>query len=133
MTPIDWNAKAKEALDRTDIMALSTVDEDGNSWTSPVHYDCNSKFELSFQSMMDTQHVQNILKHPQVSVAIYHPEADGGGAHIGLQITGMAKAASKKDGGGWHTFTIIPDEAWYFNSKTAHSREKIDLQKFSLK
>src|SRR5271154_4344520 len=119
MTPIDWNAKAKEALDRTDIMALSTVDEDGNSWTSPVHYECNSKLEFSFQSMMNTKHVQNILKHPQVSVAIYHPEAASDGAHIGLQIRGIAKEASSKGGEGWHTFTITPDEAWYFNSKTA--------------
>lgn len=128
----DWNARIKEALERTDIMALSTVDENGNSWTAPLQYSYNSKLELSFVSMMDTKHVQNILKHPQVSVAIYHPEAVSGGGHIGLQIAGTAKAASSKSDGGWHTFTIVPDEVWCFNSKISHEREKVDLRELNL-
>lgn len=130
---IDWNTKIKEALERTDIMALSTVDEDGNNWTAPLQYHYNSKLKLSFQSMMDTKHVQNILKHPRVSVAIYHPEATPGGGHIGLQIMGTAKEASSKSGGGWHTFTIAPDEVWYFNSKTSRERERVDLRGLEVK
>jgi general stress protein 26 len=132
MSSIDWNAKVKEALERASVMALSTVDEEGNSWTAPVGYSYNSKLELSFQSIMDTKHVQNILKHPQVSVAIYNPDAAPGGGHIGLQIAGVAHALSSKSDGGWHTFTIIPDEAWYFNSKASHGREEINLQELNL-
>lgn len=73
MLTIDWNAKVKEALERTDIMALSTTGDDG-SWTSPVQFTFSAQFELSFMSMMDTKHVTNILKDTQVSVAIYKPE-----------------------------------------------------------
>src|SRR5262245_55865686 len=32
MNEIDWNDKVKEALDRTEFMAISTIDADG-SWT----------------------------------------------------------------------------------------------------
>jgi len=35
MTNIDWAAKVKEALDRTDIMALSTIGPDG---AGPVQF-----------------------------------------------------------------------------------------------
>ena len=104
MGPIDWNKKVKQALQRTDIMALSTVGE-GGSWTCPVHYDFGPKLELYFQSQKDTKHVANILKDARVSVAIYNPEALPDGGHMGLQIKGSAKLVSK---GQWLRFEIIP-------------------------
>lgn len=124
----DLNAKVKEALGRTDIMALSTVGEDG-SWTSPVQYSHGPKMELYFLSLKDTKHVTNILKDPRVSLAIYHPEALPNGAHIGLQIKGSAKLVSE---GKWLRFQITPQEAWYFNSHSASPREQIDLTKLEL-
>jgi uncharacterized protein YhbP (UPF0306 family) len=93
MLTIDWNVKVKEALERTDILALSTIGDDG-SWTSPVQFTYNSQLELSFLSMMDTKHVTNILKEPRVSVAIYKPEPLPGGGNLGLQIKGTAKIIS---------------------------------------
>lgn len=132
MESIDWNAKAKEALERTNIMALSTVGEEG-SWTCPVHYSFSSKFELSFQSKMNTKHVTNILKDPRVSVAIYKPEELPGGGNLSLQIKGTAKLAEgKKEGEEWHTFTIIPEEVWCFDTRVSHERQKIDLANLSL-
>jgi nitroimidazol reductase NimA-like FMN-containing flavoprotein (pyridoxamine 5'-phosphate oxidase superfamily) len=65
-------------LERTPIMALSTVGPDG-SWTSPVQFAYNEKLELSFMSMPDTKHVQNILKDPRVSAAIYSFPGPPGG------------------------------------------------------
>src|SRR6478736_6263718 len=112
MKATDWNAKVKEALERTDIMALSTVDERG-SWISPVQYTYDSNLELSFTSMMDTSHVRNILEDPRVSVAIYKPEPFPDGGNLGLQIRGRAELVSK-EGEGWHCFRIIPDEVWCF-------------------
>src|SRR5215813_11152590 len=37
MNAIDWNEKVKEALDRTEFMAISTIDA-GGSWTCPVQF-----------------------------------------------------------------------------------------------
>jgi hypothetical protein len=35
MNDTELQARVREALERTDIMALSTIDEDGGPWTSP--------------------------------------------------------------------------------------------------
>ena len=116
-TDIDWHAKVKEALDRTDIMALSTLGDDG-SWTSPVQYRHGPKLELYFESMKDTKHVANIRKDPRVSVAIYWPEEFPGGGNLGLQIRGTAEEVTGQDNrrsaesGGWHTFKVTPNELW---------------------
>jgi hypothetical protein len=40
MADADLNARVKEALERTEIMALSTIGPDG-SWTSPVQFRYN--------------------------------------------------------------------------------------------
>src|SRR5207247_7520654 len=89
MTNIDWAAKVKEALDRTDIMALSTIGPDG-SWTGPVQYRYSEKLDLYFVSLKSSRHVTNILHDPRVSVAIYKPEPFPGpkGGNLGLQIRG---------------------------------------------
>lgn len=129
MTKIDWHAKVKEALDRTDIMALSTVGDDG-SWTSPVQYRHGPHLELYFVSMTDTKHVANIRKNPRVSVAIYWPAELPGGGNLGLQIRGTAEEVTSGDNdrpGGWHTLKVTPDEVWCFDSRVSPKRQKIDL------
>jgi len=123
----DWNGRVREALKRTDIMALSTLGPDG-SWTTPVQYRYNKKFELSFVSLMDAKHVANILRDSRVSAAIYHPEQFASGGSLGLQLKGNATRASINDvEDEWHTFTIIPDEVWCFDSRVSRERVKIDL------
>jgi len=132
MMAIDWNTKVKEALERTDIMALSTIGDDG-SWTSPVQFTYTSQFELSFLSMMDTKHVTNILKDPRVSAAIYRPEPFPGGGNLGLQIKGSAKIISgEHEANVWHRFQITPEEVWCFDSRVSHRREKIDFVNLKL-
>src|SRR5215470_3070589 len=42
MNEIDWNEKVKEALDRTEFMAISTIDA-GGSWTCPVQFGHSEK------------------------------------------------------------------------------------------
>ena len=130
---VDWNARVKEALERTDIMALSTIGADG-SWTTPVQYSYSEALELSFVSMMDRKHVANILTHPYVSAAIYNPERFPGGGSLGLQIKGGATLVSGDvdDREGWHAFTITPDEVWCFDSRVSRKREKIDLTNLKL-
>ena len=134
---IDWPARVEEALDRTDIMALSTIDDDG-SWTSPVQYRHGPKLELYLESMKDTKHVANIRKDSRVSVAIYWPAEFFGGGNLGLQIRGTAEEVTGEDhlrpteSEGWHTFKITPDEVWCFNSRVSPTRHKIELAELAV-
>jgi general stress protein 26 len=128
MKSVNWNQKVEEALKRTDIMALSTIGEDG-SWTSPVQYSYGPKLELFFLSLKNSKHVGNILKNPRVSLAIYHPEALPGGGHVGLQIKGTIKLVSEDE---WMRFEIFPDEVWYFDSSVSSEREKVSLDELNL-
>jgi hypothetical protein len=43
MNDTELQARVRQALERTDIMALSTIDEDGGPWTSPVQYQRDSE------------------------------------------------------------------------------------------
>jgi general stress protein 26 len=126
----DVSKRVKEALDRTEIMALSTVGDDG-SWVSPVRFEYNERLELTFTSMMDTKHVQNILKDPRVSAAIYSFPGPPGG-NLGLQIKGKAEHISSGREEGWQQFKITPDEVWYFDSRELRKRQKVDLSKLQI-
>jgi len=132
-TRSDWNARVRKALERADIMALSTIGADG-SWTTPVQYSYSPTLELTFVSMMDTKHVSNILADPRVSVAIYQPQRLPGGASLGLQIKGRATVTRKRAGDeeGWHRFKIVPDEVWCFDSRVSRKRKRIDRAKLKL-
>jgi Pyridoxamine 5'-phosphate oxidase len=72
MNDTDLQARVREALERTDVMALSTIDDDGGPWTSPVQYQWNSQLNLYFASMPDARHVRNIQHDTRVAVAIYN-------------------------------------------------------------
>jgi Uncharacterized stress protein (general stress protein 26) len=144
MADIDLNARVKEALERTEIMALSTIGPDG-SWTSPMEFRYNEKLELYFMSMMDTKHVANILKDPRVSVAIYSFPGPTGG-NLGLQIKGTAKHLTKQSASDeaahntgnkfsetWHHFKITPEEVWCFDSRVfGRKRRHVDLSDLNL-
>src|SRR5437016_2144511 len=112
----DLKRRVKEALERTDIMALSTIGPDG-PWTAPVQYRYNEKLDLFFLSMPDTKHVRHILSDPRVSVAIYsYPGPPGG--NLGLQISGKAEhLAGESSASEWQNFKIKPREIWCFDSR----------------
>jgi uncharacterized protein YhbP (UPF0306 family) len=139
MADADLNARVKEALERTEIMALSTIGPDG-SWTSPVQFRYNEKLEHSFVSMSDTKHAQNILEDPRVSVAIYSfPGPEGG--NLGLQIKGKANDVTGQSGTDeavassetWHRFRIVPEEVWCFDSRVfGGKRQRVNLSDLRL-
>jgi uncharacterized protein YhbP (UPF0306 family) len=147
MDDIDWNKLVKEALDRTEFMAISTVGEDG-SWTNPVQYGYSEKLNLYFVSMMDAKHVQNLLKDPRVSAAIYKTERFPGpaGDVLGLQLKGTAKhltdlteinEAIRCYGGRpsdpWNFFKITLTELWCFDSRIfGERRERVNLETISV-
>lgn len=126
----ELNARVKEALDRTEIMALSTIGPDG-SWTSPVRFSYSDDLELSFVSLADAKHVANIHEDPRVSVAIYsYPGPPGG--NLGLQIKGRAVDLDPHES-GWHRIKVVPDELWLFDSRVyGKQRQPVDLSDVDL-
>ena len=142
---IDWNSKIKEALGRTEFMAISTIDDKG-SWTNPVQYGYSERLDLFFVSMMDSKHVQNILKDARVSAAIFKTERFPDGDVLGLQLKGTAthvtdpaeiKDAIRYYGStpdeGWQFFKVVTEELWCFDSRVfGEKRERVDLTGLSL-
>jgi len=47
---VNWRQRAGEALGRTDIMVLATVDADSGAWASPVQFQPGDDFKLTFLS-----------------------------------------------------------------------------------
>ena len=147
MQNIDWNQKVKEALDRTEFMAISTVGDE-SSWTNPVQYGYSEKLDLYFVSMMDSKHVRNILKDPRISAAIFKTERFAGpeGDVLGLQLKGTAKHLTDqseieeavrcyggKTDGDWQFFKIMVDELWCFDSRVfGEKREQVDLDNLQI-
>lgn len=122
----DLKASIKEALDRTVIMALSTIGSDG-SWTCPVHYHYNEELELFFMSLPDTKHVENIYADPRVSVAIFSPPSPMG-EKLGLQIKGIATDLGPDEKhSDWHNFKIIPGEVLCLDSRISRQRQRVEL------
>jgi Pyridoxamine 5'-phosphate oxidase len=127
MNDIDLQARVREALERTDVMALSTIDDDGGPWTSRGQYQSDSQLNLYFASMPDARHVANIQRDARVAVAIYNMPGPPGG-NLGLQIRGHAVAMPPDIGrDGWQQFKIEPAEAWCFDSRIDRQRHRVDI------
>ena len=128
----DLNARVRETLGRTEIMALSTLGPDG-PWTSPVQFRFNDKLELFFLSKRGAKHVQNIMQDARISVAIYsHPGPPGG--NLGLEIKGRAEHQREESApDGWQSFRIIPEEVWCFDSRVfGHERRRVNTSELQL-
>lgn len=154
---IDWNAKMKEALDRTEFLALSTIGPDG-VWTSPVAFAYSEKAELFFISPIGARHSQNILSGGEVSAAIFKTERFPDGNVIGLQLKGSASHLKDREeisraakyyfqrspandefrnqtsetGGEkaeWQFFKIVPTDLWCVDTRVfGENRQKIDME-----
>jgi hypothetical protein len=70
----DLRRRVKEALERIDIMALSTIGPDG-PWTAPVQYRYNEKLDLFFLSMPGTKHVRDIERPARLCCQLQPPWA----------------------------------------------------------
>jgi general stress protein 26 len=126
MNDTELQARVRQALERTDVMALSTIDEDGGPWTSPVQYQWDSQLNLYFASMPDARHVRNIQRDARVAVAIYNMPGPPGG-NLGLQIRGAAALETGSTHDGWQRFKIEPTEAWCFDSRVDRHRHRVDI------
>jgi nitroimidazol reductase NimA-like FMN-containing flavoprotein (pyridoxamine 5'-phosphate oxidase superfamily) len=157
MSDIDWNKLIKEALDRTEFMAISTVGKDG-SWTCPVQFGYSNKLDLYFKSMPHSRHMQYLQKDNRISVAIFKTERfEESREVLGLQLRGKAKILTDRaeaeeaarhyygrdprkidyrtkidehlGESTWKFVSITPEEAWCFDSRVfGEERREIDLR-----
>ena len=64
-------------IENRKLLVLSTVDEEGNPWTSNVYYSADKDLNLFFISPPDTKHSQHIKNKSQVSFSIpWYDEKD---------------------------------------------------------
>ena len=77
-------------MDSTLFCALSTLEND-RTWTCPVLFAYDDKFNLYFISMLSSKHMQNIMKNRQVSVAIYSTKFGVDDDVFGIQMVGKAR------------------------------------------
>ena len=132
MTREQLRALVREALDRAEIMALSTVDADSGTWTSPVQYQWGPGLHLFFSSMPDARHVRNMARDKRVSAAIYAFPGPPGG-NLGLQISGQGQPVTNDaDESGWQRFEITPAEVWLFDSRLDRQRHRVDIGSLDL-
>lgn len=157
METIDWNVKLKEALDRTEFLALATTGEK-HIWVNPVSFAYSESLELFFISMVDSVHVQNLIKEPRIAAAIFKTERFPDGDVLGLQLTGTAvhvteqaeieraakyyfergtnneefrsQTSEKGDAQAtWQFFRITPTEMWCFDSREfGEQRRQVPLE-----
>jgi Pyridoxamine 5'-phosphate oxidase len=121
-------ARVQEAFDRSEIMALSTVDSEAGSWTVPLQYQWDRRLHLFFSSLPRSRHVDNLGKDNRVSIAIYSFPGPPGG-NLGLQLTGTARALDEHEStGGWLRFEVTPLGIWYFDSRADRHRHEVDLE-----
>jgi len=159
---MDWDVKVKEALERTEFMAISTVGSDG-SWTCPVQFGYDDRLSLYFKSMPQAKHMRNLAADPRISVAIFKTDRFDDGEVLGLQLKGTAQVLTERAeveeaclhyyGRGprrsdhksrvaehlgataaWNFVKISPNEAWCFDSREFdEERRQIDLAGISIK
>jgi len=89
MKDFNWKKHLVECMDSTLFCALSTI-ENGRTWTCPVLFAYDYKFNLYFISMLNSKHMQNIMKDGQVSVAIYSTKFGVDDDVFGIQMVGKA-------------------------------------------
>ena len=163
MQAIDWNQKVKEALDRTEFMAISTLGPDG-SWTCPVQFGYDEKLNLYFKSKPSSKHMQNLETDERISVAVYKTERFPESRDVmGLQLKGSARFLYEREDlaeacrhmygrdqrkldyrskvdehvgpdAVWRFVKISPDEAWCFDTRDiGEERRQIDLATLNLR
>lgn len=90
------NKLAKEIITNNQYVTISSVDEKGSPWISPVVYTYDKNWNLYFVSMPTSKHSSNIKENKNVALAIFDSHQLWG-AGVGLQIEAEAEVLKLKD------------------------------------
>lgn len=86
----------KRCLESTQFMTLATTGTDG-LWVNPVYFAYDKALNLYFISQPGSRHMHNLVKHPDVAVAIFSTNQDPAGDVLGLQIQAHAAILDDDD------------------------------------
>ncbi len=91
-----FEEKAKRILSECTYMVVGTSTNDGKPWIAPMLYVYDKDYSLYFLSAVDAVHSENILKNPNVSIAIFDSHQKIG-ISDGIQIEGRAELVEKDE------------------------------------
>ena len=86
----------KKIIEDNKFLSLSTIDNDGNLWTTPLSYSYDEDCSFYFTSELDSQHIINIIDNPNVSFTIFDSTRRVSDVD-GLQIRGIVGEVERKD------------------------------------
>lgn len=93
MSPLEI---AKDVIENSNFLTLATTNG-SKPWANAVFYASND-FNLYFTSYNDSIHVKNLLKNPNVAVAIFDSSIKiGGGTAQGIQIQAKCHRVKKEE------------------------------------
>lgn len=92
---ISINQIAKYFLFNSNYLSLSTSSDD-KPWTSPIHFSCDSDFNIYFISKKDSLHSKNIYKNSNVSFCIFNSENTSFTAQC-VQASGICEEVKLKE------------------------------------
>lgn len=98
MSHEDLPATARAILDSNRYMVLSTADDGGRPWASPVFYSVKDYRELFWISSPETTHSSNIAVRPNVSIVIFDSQVNvGGGSSTAVYMSATANELEDGD------------------------------------
>ena len=86
----------KKIIDSSTYLTLATTDGE-KPWANAVFFASDKKYNLYFTSYNNSQHVQNILHNPHVSIAIFDSHIVPGTGAQGVQIEALCHRVTTDD------------------------------------
>ncbi|TDV57360.1 pyridoxamine 5'-phosphate oxidase family protein [Actinophytocola oryzae] len=105
-------ARADAVIQANKYLTLSTVDEQGRPWATPVYFTPDGHTHLYWVSSPDSLHSRNITANPDISVAIFDSTVAIGQAQ-GVYLTAHAHLVPEAE---------LADRARLFSSRYAELR-----------
>lgn len=94
---MDVKVIVKQIIESSTYLSLATTNG-ANPWVNAIFYACDKDYNLYFASYNNSLHVQNILKNPNVAVAIFDSHIiPGSGKTQGVQIKAACKRVTKDE------------------------------------
>jgi nitroimidazol reductase NimA-like FMN-containing flavoprotein (pyridoxamine 5'-phosphate oxidase superfamily) len=86
----DWPAEAREIIDQSLYMVVSTADTTGQPWASPVYYAPSGYKDFYWVSQPDATHSVNLRDRREVGIVIFDSSVPIGKGQ-GVYVLGVAR------------------------------------------
>jgi predicted pyridoxine 5'-phosphate oxidase superfamily flavin-nucleotide-binding protein len=107
------------------LMVIATVDKDGQPWAVPVHQKTSPNLEITWLSMTNARHSQNIVASSKVSATLFSV-AEHGEVSLFLEGTAAGEPPPDEPDAARIPYKMTPTAAW-INDDT-HTKTAVDLE-----